>query len=151
MVRQQIHKRENLLSRTSPTQEAPSLDTTWTPRSYSININARGQAALDAAGMLPRVQQASTPRKALVVHSVHGMQTVPKTAQILESRNRQARIDGDLALSRQTLCNVLQQSLLKEDKASGKCLGRQDLFCIWECRIGPRVKRDTGTWSLNSR
>lgn len=75
--------------------------------------------------MLTRVQQASTPRKALVVHSVESQQTVPKTAQILESRNRQARIDGDLALSRQTLCDVLHQSLLKEDKASDRSPGGQ--------------------------
>lgn len=84
--------------------------------------NVPWQAALDAAGVLARVEKASTPRKALVVHRLDSQQTVPKTAQILEQRNQRARIDGDLALSRQALCSVLHEILLEEDLVSAACL-----------------------------
>ena len=76
------------------------------------------QAALDAAGVLSRVAQVSTPRKALVVHRHDSQATVPKTAQILEQRNQNARVNGDLALSRQALRCVLHETILTEDKVS---------------------------------
>ena len=41
--------------------------------------------------------------------------TVPKTAKIFEERNQKARLDGDLAISRQALCNALQETLLAEN------------------------------------
>jgi hypothetical protein len=56
------------------------------------------------------------PRRALVVHRHDTQKTVPKTAQILENRNQQARLAGDLAISRQALCSVLQRAVLEENK-----------------------------------
>ena len=47
-------------------------------------------------------------------HRHDSTQTVPKTANILQERNQQARLDGDLAVSRQALCSVLQETLLAE-------------------------------------
>ena len=98
-------------------EEAPPLSAAWTPRSYSINVNARGQAALEAAGVLERVQAAATPRRALVVHNCDSRQTIPKTARVLAERNARSRSDGDLAISRQAMVCVLKEALKQEDNA----------------------------------
>mmetsp|Transcript_55986 Transcript_55986/g.90673 ORF Transcript_55986/g.90673 Transcript_55986/m.90673 type:complete len:89 (+) Transcript_55986:40-306(+) len=59
----------------------------------------------------PRVHAAQGPG-----NTPDSRQTVPKTAQILEQRSRKSHVNGDLALTRQALCSVLQKIIMHEDK-----------------------------------
>lgn len=48
----------------------------WSWRSYSINLNPRGAAALQAAGALEAVQAAAVERRAVVMHAADGSESI---------------------------------------------------------------------------
>jgi 2-polyprenyl-6-methoxyphenol hydroxylase-like FAD-dependent oxidoreductase len=57
-------------------ERAPELEE-WSPRSYALNINERGQAALRSAGVLEAfTEQCTTPRNAVVIHLADGTEQV---------------------------------------------------------------------------
>ena len=76
----------------------PTLSEEWSSRSYCINLNERGIAALEAAGVLDAVKAAALVRNAVVIHSSDGSETVvmPQSKQ-------------NIALSRPALVDCLMQ------------------------------------------
>ena len=75
----------------------PTLSEEWSSRSYCINLNERGIAALEAAGVLDAVKAAALERNAVVIHRAGGSEAVmPKSTQ-------------NLGLSRPALVDCLMQ------------------------------------------
>ena len=75
----------------------PTLSEEWSSRSYCINLNERGIAALEAAGVLDAVKAAALERNAVVIHRAGGSEAVmPKSTQ-------------NIALSRPALVDCLMQ------------------------------------------
>lgn len=114
-------------------EDTPTRSLDWNPRSYTISLNSRGQAALDAAGVLSRVQLAALPRRAVVVHKHDSQHTVPKVSEFL-------------GLTRETLCAVLQQTLLEEGKvilAEGR--GERGYECHGHTRSNTILRRLAST------
>ena len=80
----------------------PTLSDEWSSRSYCINLNDRGKAALEAAGVLDAVKAVALERSALVIHSSDGSEAVviPQSKQ-------------NIALSRPALVDCLMQHVAR--------------------------------------
>ena len=79
----------------------PTLSEEWSSRSYCINLNERGIAALEAAGVLDAVKAAALERNAVVIHRSGGSEAVmPKSTQ-------------NLGLSRPALVDCLMQRVAR--------------------------------------
>ena len=81
----------------------PTLSTEqWSSKSYAINLNERGIAALEAAGVLDAVKAVAMERRAMVIHSSDGSEAVvPRSGT------------PNLALSRPALVDCLMQRVAR--------------------------------------
>ena len=78
----------------------PTLSTEqWSSKSYAINLNERGHAALEAAGVLDTVKAVAMERRAVVIHSSDGSEAVVPRS--------------NLALSRPALVDCLMQRVAR--------------------------------------
>jgi len=92
-------------------ETAAEPEPAWSARSYSINLNPRGHAALEAAGVLEEVVAVSAPRNCMVL--VDG--TSNKHMVIPRRGDPAAGVRPNVALSRSALVTVLEEHATRND------------------------------------